>query len=639
MRKKLAVYFLIIFLTLTFQAAAQEKAVGSVKALSPEKVKLLNGEFQERFDLNRQYVMSLKNENLLQNFYFEAGLWNPRYRDTFLGGTDHGDDIHWGWESPTCQVRGHFLGHWLSAAATIFASTGDREAKAKADTIVAELARCQEINGGEWAGSIPEKYLHWIARGRSVWAPQYTLHKTFMGLIDMYKFAGNQQALDVADMFAGWFHRWTQKFSREEMDAILDIETGGMLEAWADLYGITKKQMYLDLMEKYNRRRLFDPLIAGDDPLTNRHANTTIPEVHGAARAYEMTKNERWRKIAEAYWKSAVSSRGFYCTGGQTSGEVWSPPYELSARLGPWTQEHCTVYNMIRLADYLFRWTGDVTYADYIERNIYNGILAQQHPETGMIAYFLPLQAGGQKIWGTPTNDFWCCHGSLVQAHTRHNRYVYYRAENGLVIAQYIPTEMTWEQGGTSVTIRQQFDPESGRHSRVRRVGDPDHRPDRWVIDFRVHCEEPTEISLHFRLPWWLSGKPGISVNGSQVQVSAGTSSFYEIRRTWKEDTIRLVFPKSLTACPLPDKPDSVAFMDGPVVLAGLCEEEITLYGDINNPASILIPNNERQWQTWLNSYRTVNQDRGIRFIPLYEVVDEKYTVYFPVSSRADRNR
>ena len=41
------------------------------------------------------------------------------------GDTSSGDDRHWGWESPTCQVRGQFLGHWLSAAARIVATTGD----------------------------------------------------------------------------------------------------------------------------------------------------------------------------------------------------------------------------------------------------------------------------------------------------------------------------------------------------------------------------------------------------------------------------------------------------------------------------------------------------------------------------------
>jgi DUF1680 family protein len=95
--------------------------------IPPGQIKLLPGEFQRRFSVNRRYVMSLRSENLLQNHYMEAGLWGPRREPK---------EIHWGWESPTCQLRGHFLGHWLSAAARIYASTGDAEVKGKADWIV-----------------------------------------------------------------------------------------------------------------------------------------------------------------------------------------------------------------------------------------------------------------------------------------------------------------------------------------------------------------------------------------------------------------------------------------------------------------------------------------------------------------------
>ena len=130
------------------------------------------------------------------------------------------------------------------------------------------------------------------------------------------------------------------------------------------------------------------------------HANTTIPEVLGAARAYEVTGDDRWRGIVEAYWDWAVTRRGTFCTGGQTSGEIWTPPFAFASRRGEKTQEHCTVYNMIRLADVLFRWSGEVAYLDYIERNLYNGILAQQHPETGMVAYFLPLEGGARQGLG-----------------------------------------------------------------------------------------------------------------------------------------------------------------------------------------------------------------------------------------------
>ncbi|MBN1248976.1 MAG: glycoside hydrolase family 127 protein [Anaerolineae bacterium] len=604
-------------------------------AIALADVRLLDGEFQRRYALNRAYVMRLRNEALLQNYLFEAGLHPHRgiLRATSHGDPDAGDDWHWGWESPTCQLRGHFLGHWLSAAARMYASTGDGEAKAKADAIVADLARCQARNGGEWAGSIPEKYFAWIAQGHRVWAPHYTIHKTLMGLVDMAKYAGNQQALEILVRQARWFTRWTAQFSRKEMDDILDVETGGMLEAWSDLYGITGDPEHLELMRRYDRPRLFERLLSGDDPLTNRHANTTIPEAHGAARAYEVTGEERYRAIAEAYWRCAVTNRGTFATGGQTNGEIWTPPFEFASRLGDKTQEHCTVYNMMRLADYLYRWTGDVAYADYIERNLYNGILAQQNRETGMIAYFLPLEPGAQKIWGSPTSDFWCCHGSLVQAHTYHNAYVAHDDDAGLIVNQYIPTELTWTWAGVPVVVRQTFDAQASGPGPATLDGAL-RRPDHWTVEVAVVSEAPVTFALKLRLPWWLADEARLWVNGEPMPVTGGPSSYAEIHRTWHRDIVRVELPKSLTTCPLPDEPQRMAFMDGPVVLAGLCDEERALLGDPADLTTILAPHNEREWGNWLLGYRTINQDRNLLFKPLHEIVDERYTVYFPVRRR-----
>jgi len=624
----------------TFRRISMKYVLNHVAPQS--SVRLRAGMFRNRFELNRSYVMSLENHSLLQNHLLEAGLTQFRLGETkrnrnydTLQLDDGSSGIHWGWESPTCQLRGHFLGHWLSSAARIYASTHDAEAKAKADAIVAELARCQVANGGEWVGSIPPDYLYRIARGQNIWAPHYTIHKTLMGLVHMHRYADSTQALEILVKTAEWFRRWTAGFSREEFDEILDVETGGMLEVWADLYGITGEKNHLELVERYTRARLFQPLLDGNDVLTNRHSNTTIPEIHGAARAYEVTGDERWRRIVEAYWKSAVTDRGYFCTGGQSSGEIWTPPFHLSARLGDTNQEHCVVYNMILLADFLYRWTGDVRYADYIERNTYNGILAQQNPHTGMIAYFLPLEAGARKVWASKTNDFWCCHGSLVQAHTTHNAYVYYQNDDGLTISQYIPTDLTWEHGGTTVRVSQDSANAKDRNDIKRTyVSDSErwHRPNEWRMLINVEADRPVEFSLGLRIPSWLSGKATIRLDGKEI-ASVDASTLKSLKQVWHHNKLEVVFPKRLRTEPLPDEPGTYAVLDGPVVLAGICDGERRIEGDPEHPETFLTPDNEREWWDWLPAYRTVGQSAGMRFIPLLDVDDESYTTYFPIST------
>lgn len=363
---------------------------------------LERGVFEDRRRLNRDYLVSLRESALLQNHYIEAGigsqLWHLQpSRDSAAA---RGLDRHWGWETPGALLRGHFLGHWMSAAAREVAVTGDAELRAKLDTVLNELERCQRESDGEWVWAIPPAFLSHLENGRSVWAPQYNMHKTLMGLVDVHRDLGDERALEMAKRATQPLLRWVRSLDDDAFQAILEVETGGMLEVWADLLEATSDPIYRELLERYYRKSLFDGLLAGHDMLTNMHANTTIPEILGAARAYEVTGDEVWRRLVEAYWDWAVVRRGTFCTGGQTSGEIWTPPFEFAARRGEKTQEHCGVYNMIRLADVLLRWTGDLSYADYIERNLYNGILAQQNSRTGMVAYFLPLEGGAQKAWG-----------------------------------------------------------------------------------------------------------------------------------------------------------------------------------------------------------------------------------------------
>lgn len=600
---------------------------------------LLPGEMTARRDRAMRYLLSLSSDNLLMPYRHEAGLFATVHRL---------EACHWGWDGPLSDLRGTFTGHWLSAAARLIDQTGDEALWRKACGIVREIAHCQTENGGEWAFPIPEKHLHWLRRGKQTWAPQYVCHKTMMGLLDMYRYAGSQQALHVLQGASLWFDRFSAEIPRALMDEMMDQqETGGMMELWADLYAVTGDPRHLALMRRYERPRLFEPLLRGEDVLTNMHANTTIPEIHGAARAYEVTGEERYRRIVEAYWAQAVTLRGQFVTGGQTCGELWTPPGRQAARLGAYNQEHCVVYNMMRLADYLLRWQGDAAYADYWERNLLNGVLAQTFwqeernphiccadptPDEGLVAYYLGLSAGSRKGWGTATDTFWCCYGTGVQANAALTDGIFYRDAEGVRIEQFQPAALRTVINGMDIRLEMTMDTRTGENIRITPVQrKTPARPEAVMLRIRLECGAADGFTLRIRRPWWLAGEAAFAVEGTP-RAAILEDGHFVLRGPWSgAQTIHCTLPKGLTAWPLADAPDMVAFLDGPVALAGLCEAETRLYGDPQRPETLLVPDEERRWQTWYPFWRTRNQPSGIRFVPLHTIGREAYTVYFPV--------
>lgn len=589
-------------------------------------VKIPSGLFRERMDLNRRYLLELNSSSLLQNFYLEAGVIPPGLQAVY---DPENSDLHWGWESPICQLRGHFLGHWMSAAAKLIAFEDDEELRVKLNKIVSELAVCQELNGGEWVGSIPEKYFDKLINNKYIWSPQYVMHKTILGLIDTYTYTGNEQAIDILNHLSDWYIRWTEKAAAINPNAVYSGEEAGMLEVWAELYQITADEKYMTLAKRYADVGLFRNLRKGTDGLTNCHANASIPFTHGAAKLYEVTGDNKWLEIMKSFWRCAVTERGMYCTSGQNSGEFWVPPHKQAQFLGSNNQEFCTVYNMVRTAAYLYKFTGEMQYADYIERCLYNGFLAQQNPTTGMPTYFLPLSPGSRKKWGTKTRDFWCCHGTMIQAQTLYPELIYFEEENRLIVAQYIPSRYETEIGSEKVVIEQTAGMKYYNDQAFFDEKD-DGQMSRWLIKFSIKAEKNVKFTLSLRIPTWTKGKPEVLIDGKKADIP-NSNGVIDITADWLDNTVQIYFPSELRAESLPDAPELAAIVEGPIVLAGLTDSDCGIVG-AEKLSEQFIPQYEHTYGTFpwrQNSWRTRNQPKSIIFRPLYEVVDEEYTVYF----------
>lgn len=595
-----------------------EKVAWKVQSFPMTQVRLRSGPLLDAMEINCRYLNLLPNDRLAHMFRVTAGI--PSSAEPFGG-----------WEAPDCELRGHFAGgHYLSACALMYSSTGDEALRSKANALVADLAKCQQPNG--YLGAYPEAFYDRLKDHQKVWAPFYTYHKIMAGHLDMYVHCGNRQALKTSEQMAGWADDWAKQFNEEEFQQILKVEFGGMTEVLFNLYAVTGKEKYVALARRFGKRSFFDPLAERRDHLAGLHANTHIPQVIGAARGYELSDDATYHTISD-YFLHEVIDEHTYATGGTSNGEGWQKPSELADQLGPTAEECCCSYNMMKLSRHVHGWTADPRIMDYYERLLFNVRLGTQDKD-GMLMYYVSLKPGYWKTFGTPFESFWCCTGTGVEEYSKANDAIYSHDADSLYVNLFIGSELQWPQKKLSVVQETNFPQEEG-------------------TTLTLNPQKPTEMSLKIRIPYWATKNVVIKVNGKTQKIATEPSTYAEIRRRWvKGDKVEVSLPMSLHSSPLPDDRTIQAAMYGPLVLAaqmgreGLTHERI--YGpngprgrdmkelpmpevaspDGNVSSSVeAIPGQKLK-------FRTAGQPEGMHLIPLYQLMDERYSVYWKVNRK-----
>lgn len=577
-------------------------------------VRLLNGPFKKAMMLDAEYLLRLDPDRLLSWFRKEAGL-KPK------------GEVYGGWEKQ--GVAGHSLGHYLSACAMMFASTGDIRFRTRVNYIVNELEICQRQNGNGYVAAIPngKKIFQEVAAGdirsqgfdlNGGWVPWYTLHKLFAGLLDANLYGGNAKALAVAVKLADWADATLANLTEEQFQRMLACEHGGMNEALAELYARTGNEKYLKLSRRFHHKAVLEPLARREDRLQGLHANTQIPKLIGLARRYELTEDPADKTAAEFFWDRVVHHHS-YVIGGNSDGEHFGPPDKLNDRLSQNTTETCNTYNMLKLTRHLFEWQASAEYADYYERALYNHILASQNPEDGMFCYYVPLKSGARKTYSTPFDSFWCCVGTGMENHTKYGDAIYFHSDDTLWVNLFIASELRWREKGLSLTQETGY-PESD------------------TVLMTIKSRRPANWALRVRYPAWADQGVEVSINGRRQNVNAKPGSFIELRRRWKNgDSIALKIPMSLRLETLPDNPQRAAILYGPTVLAGELgpENEPVVNGLMLAPALITENKPLTDWVKPVsgepNKFQTtgVGKPRDVALYPFYRMHHRRYSVYW----------
>ena len=604
------------------------KPVVPVKAYSfnLNEVKLLNSPFRHAMDMDSGYLLAIKPDRLLYRFYKHAGLPVK-------------DSIYGGWERD--GISGHTVGHYLSACAMMYASTGNVAFKNNVDYVVNELRRCQLARKTGYVGAVPNEdtIFAQVARGdirtagfdlNGGWVPWYTLHKVLAGLLDAYLYCDNKTAVAIAVGIADWAATIVNGLTEDQRLRMLNCEHGGMNEVLANIYAITGNKKYLLLSQKFHDEFVLGSLAKQIDPMPGKHSNTNVPKAIGCARRYELTGSETDKTIASFFWETMVKHHS-YVIGGNSNYEYCGKPDSLSERLSDATCETCNTYNMLKLTRHLFAWNPSGELMDFFERALYNHILASQNPENGMMTYFVPLRMGTKKEFSDSFHTFTCCVGSGMENHSKYAEQIYSHDENNLFVNLFIPSMLTWKEKG--IVIRQETGfPESNSTSLVY-LGD-----------------KSRTFTIFIRKPFWSKGKLKFLMDGKEnrhIKSYEGNpeidkyEGYIPVRVTmWKNDKLEIQFDMNLYTEAMPDNPNRIAFKYGPIVLAGQLGKSMPdpVYG---TPVLLTDNKNINDWVKTASNplefeIKGVGKPMDVKLIPFYKNYDQYYSVYWDYFTNED---
>ena len=100
------------------------------------------------------------------------------------------------------------------------------------------------------------------------------------------------------------------------------------------------------------------------------------------------------------------------------------------------------------------------------------------------------------KGFSSPNDSFWCCVGTGMENHAKYGDSIYFReGDRGLYVNLFIASELKWSERG--VTVRQET-----------------KYPEEEATRLTFTCEQPVELTLYIRHPYWATAGFEVAVNG-----------------------------------------------------------------------------------------------------------------------------
>lgn len=542
-----------------------ENEMGWTEPFELDKVQILDNYYLSAQKSDIAFLKKMDTARLLAGFRTTAGIDTKGVRP------------YGGWEDSL--LGGHCVGHYLTALAQAVKVTGDKELKEKSQTLIAGLEECQKKlgTGFLFGAKVEDKedvekqfdILEGKKKGET-WVPWYNMHKVLAGLVDTYKYTGNETALLVAEKLGDWIYERVSKWDLKTNQKVLETEYGGMNDCLYELYSHSHNKHHLEAAQKFDEKALFLMAAKGEkNCLDGKHANTQIPKFIGAIKRYNVLKqlgeakqeDEAYLADAEKFFEMVVKRHSFV-TGGISVMEHFRKDYHLDEIRTQTNCESCCAHNMLKLAKELFKATRKKEYADYYETTLRNAIMGAVKTESGAASYFTPMATGYYKTFGEEDpekNMFWCCTGSGMENFTKLGDSIYFRANDTLLVNQYVASKVTWEEKNLVLTQKSDV-------TKSEEIS--------FVLN-ALHDKEISDVAIALRIPDWMHGEATIYVNGAEKMTAAGNSEYVLLERNWEDgDVIMAKYPMSVESVGLLDQDAVFAFRYGPTVLAAKLGKE-----------------------------------------------------------------
>ena len=508
------------------------KGLMVLKPFDYKGVTLYDSRLKDQLDAVKREYLSIPNDDLLKGFRQRAGFPSP---GNDLGGWYSGDVFH-------------IFGQIVGGLSRLYAATGDPACRDKADYLVCQWAKC----------IAPDGYFYYSRKPN---APHYTYEKTAGGLVDAYRYCGNQQALQSLGRITDWA---IKNLDRERKYAFNhpsgNTEWFTLTENLYRAYLFTGDVKYKDFGALWEYTDYWNRYARNEDVfkdyLGRYHAYSHVNNLNGAAAAYLVSGEKHYLDtLVHAY--DYLTTRQTYATGGYGQAESLKRNYDdLIASLNNEAtfETQCGSWAVFKLVKYLLSFTGDARFGDWVELLTYNGIGASpaMHP-AGCVQYYSSYNVyNGVKA---NNNGVWtCCAGTRPEAVADYCALVWFQDASALYVNLYTPSAISWNCRGVPVTVSQQGVLEEDKG-----------------IEFAVSSKAAVNFGLKFRVPGWIAAPMSVLVNHQEISAKVDSRHWLAVERTWKDgDKVTVKLPLGLHVRRLdPSKAYPAAILYGPIVLVG----------------------------------------------------------------------